>query len=133
MTPLPLTVPLPPGVVVQRASRGKKKGGKGGKKKGDGVRTGGRPPGARNYHNDILIDIIDARRPSGIEGWKLVATEYQQKSKEPTLCAVQDIRNHWTKKLCNNYKKPTGKSGDITDRVHRCICIDCEIVRVGRK
>ncbi len=121
------TVPSPPGVVVQRAAVGKNKGGKVGKKKGDGVRTRGHPLGARNYCKDILISIIDTRRPSGIEGWKLVATEYQQASKEPTLCAAQDIWDHWTKKLCNNYKKPTGKSGDITDQVHHCIRIDHEI------
>ncbi len=74
--------------------------------------------------DDILINIVDACHPTGIEGWKIVATEYQQASKEPTLHAAQDIRKHWTKKLCNNYKKPTGKSGDITDWVRHCIHID---------
>ena len=94
------TVPPPPIVIVRCALRGKK-GGQGRNKKGGG-RTGGHPLGACNYCNDILIIIVDACRPTGKEGWKVVAIEYQQTSQEETLCAAQDIREHWTKKLCNN-------------------------------
>ncbi len=121
------TVPPPPGVVVWRASRGKKGGQEGGNKKGAGQVCSGGRPGARNYSNDTLINIVDEGHYTSLEGWKALAIEYQQRKQEETLCAAQDIQEHWTKKLCNNYKKPMGKSGEVTDHVHRCICIDREI------
>ena len=38
---------------------------------------GGRPPGALNYQNTLLIDIVERLLPQGLEGWREVAVEYQ--------------------------------------------------------
>ena len=37
----------------------------------------GRPPGATNYQNTLLIDIVEWLLPQGLEGWREVAVEYQ--------------------------------------------------------
>ena len=68
-----------------------------------GSGSSGHPAGARNYHNDILVDIIDDVCPSGAEGWELVASSYQE------------VKEHWVRKLCNNFKKLTGKTGEKDD------------------
>ena len=72
--------------------------------------------GRPNYQNNILIPIMERILPDGIEGWHLVALMYKEKSKEEVLWAEDDLKKNWIKKLCNNFKKPTGRTGqDIKD------------------
>ena len=97
-----------------------------GRGRGGGGR-GGRQAGAKNYRNGILIDIIDELRPFGNNMWELVAQRYKELSEEDVLRDVKDLKDHWVKKLCNNFKKPTGRTGDAGDRINRCIVIEREI------
>ena len=87
---------------------------------------GGRPPGpgAVNYRNKILIDIIERLLPPGLEDWREVALEYQRESTEMILCHGEDVHDSWVKKLCKNTKKPTGKPNNILDRHFRCLAIE---------
>ncbi len=58
----------------------------------------------------------------------MVALAYKEKSEEEVFQAEDDLKKNWVKKLCNNFKKPTGRTGqDIKDQVARCIEIDCKI------
>ena len=51
--------------------------------------------------------------------WSLLPTK---KSGEANLRSEDDLKRNWVRKLCNNMKKPTGRSGDgQTDRINRCI------------
>ena len=88
---------------------------------------GGRPPGVRNYQNNVLIDIVERLLPQGLEGWREVALEYQRESNEAVLRRGEDVRDNWVKKLCKNMKKPTGKPGDLRDRHFRCLGIERRI------
>jgi hypothetical protein len=88
---------------------------------------GGRPPGAVNYQNNVLIGIVERLLPQGLEGWREVAQEYQQESNKAVLHRGEDVRDNWVKKLCKNMKKPTGKPGDFRDRHFRCLGIECRI------
>ena len=88
---------------------------------------GGRPPGAVNYQNNVLIGIVERLLPQGLEGWREVAQEYQRESNEMVLCRGEDVRDNWVKKLCKNMKKPTGKPGDLRDRHFRCLRIERRI------
>jgi hypothetical protein len=88
---------------------------------------GGRPPGVRNYQNNVLIDIVERLLPQGLEGWREVALEYQRESNEPVLRRGEDVRDNWVKKLCKNMKKPTGTPGDLRDRHFRCLRIERRI------
>ena len=92
-------------------------------------RRGGRVPGRANYQNNILIPIIERILPNGAEAWRLVAIAYKAESGEHELRTEEDLRNNWVRKLCNNFKKPTGSTGDISDRIHRCIEIERRIQR----
>jgi hypothetical protein len=49
------------------------------------------PPGAVNYQNTLLIDIIERLLPQGLEGWREVAVEYQQGSNEANLRRGEDV------------------------------------------
>jgi hypothetical protein len=89
----------------------------------------GRKPGLPNYHNDKLIPIIERILPNGSEAWCLVAIAYKEESDEDTRCTKIDLKRNWLYKLCNNYKKPTGVTGDIEDRINHCIEIDRRIQR----
>ena len=40
----------------------------------------GRPVGAPNYKNDILIEIVERYLPQGLEAWNAVAVQYQIES-----------------------------------------------------
>jgi hypothetical protein len=88
---------------------------------------GGCSPGAVNYQNNLLIDIVERLLPQGLEGWREVAVEYQRGSNEANLCHGEDVRNNWVKRLCKNMKKPTGKLGDLLDRHYRCLAIEGRI------
>ena len=61
----------------------------------------GRPVGAPNYKNDILIEIVELYLPQGLEAWRAVATAYQRESMETVFCRGEDLRDNWNKKLCN--------------------------------
>jgi hypothetical protein len=88
---------------------------------------GGRPPGAINYQNNVLIAIVERLLPQGLEGWREVALEYQRQTGEAVLRRGEDVRENWVKKLCKNMKKPTGKPGDLLDRHFRCLAIERRI------
>ena len=83
-----------------------------------GPRTcrGGCLPGHPNYQNNILIPITERILPDGADGWHLVALAHKEESKEEMLRAEDDIKKNLVKKLCNNFKKPTGRTHqDIKD------------------
>ena len=90
----------------------------------------GRVPGRPNYQNHLLIPIIDRISPNGAEGWRLVALAYKEESKETILRTEKELRDNWVKKLCNNFKKPTGMTGEMGDRVLRCIVIERRIMEM---
>ena len=90
---------------------------------------GGRRQGIKNYNNRILIPIIEEILPNGSEAWCLVASAYKEQSGEPNLRSEDDLKRNWVRKLCNNMKKPTGRSGgSATDRIHRCLEIQRRIL-----
>ena len=85
---------------------------------------GGRPPGAVNYQNNLLINIVEWLLPQGLEGWREVAVEYQRGLNEANLCRGVDVRDNWVKRLCKNTKKPAGKPGDLLDHHYCCLAIE---------
>ena len=87
------------------------------------LRCGGsRRAGIPNYNNNVLIPIVKEILPNGAEAWRLVAAAYKEKSGEANLQSEDDLKCNWVCKLCNNMKKPTGRSGgSATDRIHRCL------------
>ena len=92
-------------------------------------RSRGQSSGTPNYRNDILINIVEQQLPQGLEAWRNVACLYQNAAKEKELRRGEDIRDNWVRKLCNNFKKPTGKPGNITDRIYHCLAIERRIQR----
>ena len=66
------------------------------------------------------MPIVERILPDGAEEWCLVALAYREESKEEVLLSIDDIKKNWVKKLCNQFKKPTGRTGqDIKDQVAR--------------
>ena len=92
----------------------------------DSDRRGGRAAGVPNYKNDKLIRIVRKILPRGDEEWKQVAILYKAASGESILRTVESLQANW-KKLCNGFKKPTGSSGNSTDRIHLCNAIQRNI------
>jgi hypothetical protein len=45
------------------------------------------------------------------------------------LCRGEDICDNWVSKLCMNFKKPTGKPGNTSDRIYHCLAIVRRIQR----
>ncbi len=90
-------------------------------------RIRGRSSGVPNYHNDILIDIVEQQLPQGLEAWRKVDLAYQMASKEVELCRGENIRDNWVRKLCNNFKRPTGRPGELHDRIYCCMEIERRI------
>jgi len=85
---------------------------------------GGRIPSHANYQNNTLIPIIERFLPNGDEAWHLVVVAYKAESREHKLRTEEDLLNNWVRKFCNNFKNPTGSTGDIADQIHRCIEIE---------
>ena len=51
-----------------------------------------------NWHNEILIPIVERILPQGQEGWNDVAATYKEASGEPIPCDADDIKTNWGKK-----------------------------------
>ena len=80
-----------------------------------------RAKGKANYKVELLIEVIEEKLPQGALGWQEVAALYQFLSQEGTLRDYEDVKRHWTEKLCNKFKKPTGDPGDpVHDKILRC-------------
>jgi hypothetical protein len=84
----------------------------------------GHRPGCANYYNNILIDIIERILPNGTSTWCLIALAYKKESGEDVVWEEEDVRRNWTRKLCDNVKKPTGATGEKADCILRCIEIE---------
>ena len=84
---------------------------------------GGCPRGAKNYKNEVLINIIAGILPNGLYGWEQVAAAYMTAAKEDLIRDTDDLKRHWVKTLCNGMKKPTGGTGEKGERIHKCIAI----------
>ena len=85
---------------------------------------GGRPRGAKNYKNEVLINIIAGILPNGLYGWEQVAAAYMTAAKEDIICDTDDLKRHWVKTFCNGMKKPTGGTGEKGERIFKCIAIE---------
>jgi hypothetical protein len=85
---------------------------------------GGRPRGAKNYKNEVLINIIAGILPNGQYGWDQVAAVYMTAANKDILHDTDDLKRHWVKTLCNGMKKPTGGTGEKGERIHKCIYIE---------
>jgi hypothetical protein len=66
--------------------------------------------GKPNYKNKILLEIIKAIRPVSSEQWMIVVERYKDKSGEIEMRDVQQLKKHFTSKMCNGHKKITGKA-----------------------
>jgi hypothetical protein len=87
-----------------------------------------RRKGLVNYKNNLLINIMADVLPNGGYGWQTVALAYQEQSKEEILRDSADMKKHWIRTLCNGMKKPTGRTGEDGNRIHRCISIEKKIL-----
>ena len=59
----------------------------------------------------------------------MVAAAYKEQSDEKNMRSEDDLKCNWIRKMCNNMKKPTGRSGvDTNDRTNRCIEIQWKIL-----
>ena len=80
-----------------------------------------RARGKANYKVELLIEVVEEKLPQGALGWQEVAALYQFRSQESVLRDYEDVKRHWTEKLCNKFKKPTGDPGDpVHDKILHC-------------
>jgi len=80
-----------------------------------------RAKGKVNYKVETLIQVVEEKLPNGAQGWIEVAALYLHCSGELVLQDHEDVKQHWIKKCCNKFKKPTGNPGDPKrDMILRC-------------
>jgi hypothetical protein len=46
---------------------------------------------------------------------------------EAILCQGEDLQDNWNRKLCNYMQRPTGKPCVLSNRIYRCMEIECRI------
>ena len=61
--------------------------------------------------------------------WEQVATLYKQKSGEAELRDKDDVKRHWNEKMCNKFKKPTGKDSATNDFIHLCQRVQLRVLK----
>ena len=59
--------------------------------------------------------------------WEQVAALYKEKSGEAELRDKDDVKRHRNEKMCNKFKKPTGKTSAETDFILRCQRVQLQI------
>ena len=62
--------------------------------------------------------------PDEAKIWCLVALAYQEELGEEVILDEDDIRKNWTMKLCENFKKPAGATGENDRSILHCIEIE---------
>ena len=62
-----------------------------------------------------------------MEVWPLIAVAYKEESGEDVVWDEDNIHRNWTRKLCNNFKKPIGAIGENADCILCCIEIEWQI------
>lgn len=72
-----------------------------------------------NYKKAILLSVVRKELPCGASGWNTVAYKYHDKSKEEEMRDPDAIKTYFNQTMCNNMKKPTGKSGDKPDPIYQ--------------
>jgi hypothetical protein len=80
----------------------------------------GHAAGAKNYKKKLLLDIVKDILPNGSYAWEQVAMAYKEKSGQSEVQDKGDVKCHWVEKMCNKFKKPTGKLGDTEDFILKC-------------
>lgn len=90
----------------------------------------GKKVGVRNYDKTLLLNVVEAVRPSSAFDWDVVATRYFESSKDEDKRDPDAIKRYFGEKLCNNDKKPTGRSGssEASDLILRAQRIRREIL-----
>ncbi len=75
------------------------------------------------------MKLISKILPNGEYGWQAVAMAYQEKTKEEALHDCLDVKKHSIKSLCNNMKKPMGKTGEDGHWINLCMAIEKKIMK----
>jgi hypothetical protein len=80
----------------------------------------GRVAGTKNYKKEVLLAIVSEILLNGIYLWDQVASVYKEESGEKDLCDRDDIKRHWTEKMCTKFKKPAGQNGASNEFILHC-------------
>ncbi len=76
--------------------------------------------------------LSSSSRSLGALGWQEVAALCQFQSQEHVLQDYEDEKRHWTEKLYNKFKKPTGEPGNpVHDRILCCQLTKSSLVIMG--
>jgi hypothetical protein len=54
---------------------------------------------------------------------------YLNAANKRDICRGEDIREDWVRKLCNNFKKLTGRPSNYSDQIFCCLKVECQIHR----
>ena len=107
-------------------------------------------PTNKLYNNDVLMNVVEAVKPKGAEAWKEVCLRYifiiitnfllftlnfryQQATGEDAVRDYESVRRHFVEKLCNNFKKPTGKLLQIFFCVIIILTFDLKVNQPNQK
>ena len=67
--------------------------------------------GAKNYKKEALLNVVKEILPAEAYAWEQVANLYKESSGENNVSDKDDVKHNWMEKLCNKFKKPTGRRG----------------------
>jgi hypothetical protein len=65
----------------------------------------------------------------GAQLWGYVIHAYKEQSGEITLQDKDDVKRHWTEKMCNKFKKSTGNQGAAKNFILHCQRIQLKILK----
>jgi hypothetical protein len=74
------------------------------------LRRCGRKPGFGNYRADILLNVVEVIKPTGMSAWEEVAEQYMRMTGESGLRQAEDMKRHFNQSLCNSGKRPLENS-----------------------
>ena len=84
---------------------------------------------AKNYKNKILCEVVQEALSSSAIASEQVVAVYKEKSGEKDLHDNEDIKWHWSEKLCDKFNKPNGNPCMGNDFTLQCQHVHLLIVK----
>ena len=78
---------------------------------------------------EVLLCVIKTILFTGAYSWEQVANPYNEQSCEDTLHDNDDVKRHWTEKMCNKFKKITGKPMAANNFILCCQRVQLKILK----
>lgn len=76
-----------------------------------------------------MVEAVQKYLPVSTADWEKAVVYYQTVSEDDSAREATGVKRYWKEVMCNNHKKPTGKSGDANDLILKAQKVQLSILK----